>query len=268
VSENRQTEMMERSLSFEEIGGFDSKVSQGSIDGFKTIHKFGGGICGIAERTVWDNMAAADYPYKYTNTPMTVVSSSASDTGQTITVLYITLVGSDWVYGYGVAVTNGLTPVTIQNATSEYVSLGENASIMFPYRASNRGTGQGTGSMVGNLSIANGGTTYAQIRAGINQTLMAIFPIASGYSVFTHSIGRSVVGSNKFATFTYSAIPFGQCRQARRVVGLSSDSDFETFDLPYFFGEKTILEVRSKMDTGTAEVNGWFDLFLVENRVL
>lgn len=263
-----QQDLHNRLLRDARIGGYDSAVSAGQVPGFTTVQKFGGGETTTTERTIWDNMINADYPYKYTNTPMTIVSTVAGDTGQTIRVNYIELVGEDWVYKNGVAITNGLTPVTIQEADDDFVSLGIDSAIMFPFRIINIGTGQGTGGVQGVLTVANGGITYGQIVNGYNQSLMALFPVASGYSAIVHSIGRSVVGSAKGTIFTYAAIPFGQVRQAKRVAGLAAGSEYETFDLPYFFPEKTILEVRCIIDVSTALVNAWFDLFVIENKYL
>lgn len=253
---------------YAKIGGFDSAASANKVSGLSVTHKFGGGEVQTTERVVWDNMESNDYPFKFTNTTMTVVSSSVADTGQSIIVYYIELVGDDWVYKKGIATTNGTTPVTILEADDNFISIGTNAQIMFPYRMSNRGTGQNAGNLVGTLTCANGGTTYAQIRNGYNQTLMAIFPIATGYSAFVHSIGRSVIGSSKACTFIYTSMGFGKCRQAKIVTGLTSGSEDTQFDLPHFFEEKTILSVRAKIDVGTADVNASFDLILVENEVL
>ena len=263
-----QTDLHNKLLRNERIGGFDSAVAAGQVPGFTAIQKFGGGVVTTTERTIWDNMENSDFPYKYTNTAMTGESDDILDTGQTIKISYIELVGDDWVYKKGTMVTNGTTPVTIQEADDDYVSLGVNAAIMFPYRIINTGTGQGTGGMAGTFDVKTGATIYGQINNGYNQSLMALFPVASGYSAIVHSVGRSIVGSGKAAIFTYSAIPFGEVRQAKRVAGLSSGSEYETFDLPYCFPEKTILEVRCIIDSSTAKVNAWFDLFVIENEYL
>lgn len=263
-----QNELHNRLLRSERIGGFDSSVSAGQVPGFQTVNKFGGGTVSAIERTIWDNMASDDYPYKYTNSIMTGASDNPLDTGQTIRVNYLELDGEDWIYGRGVMVTNGTTPVTIQEADENWVSLGTDANIMFPFRIINIGTGQGTGGMIGTFDVKTGATIYGQINNGFNQSLMAIFPIATGYNAIVHSIGRSVVGADKATTFTYAAIPFGQVRQAKRVAGLISGSEYETFDLPYFFPEKTILEVRGQITVSTAIANAWFDLFLIESSAI
>jgi len=263
-----QTELHNRILRSERIGGFDSSVAAGQVPGFKIVNKFGGGTISATERTIWDNMAAADYPYKYTNSVMTGESDNPLDTGQTIRIQYVELSGEDWIYCNGVMVTNGTTPVTIQEADENWVSLGTDANIMFPFRIINIGTGQGTGGMVGTFDVKTGATIYGQINNGFNQSLMALLPIATGYSAIVHSVGRSVVGADKASVFTYSAIPFGQVRQAKRVAGLISGSEYETFDLPYFFPEKTILEVRGQITVNTALANAWFDLFLIDNTVI
>lgn len=263
-----QNDLHNRLLRSEKIGGFDSAVAANKVPNFTTVNKFGGGEVQVTERTVWDDMALSDYPFKYTNTPMTIVSSLAGDTGQKVTVQYIELSGVDWIYKNGVVITNGLTPVTIQEADENFVSLGVNAAIMFPYRIINTGTGQSAGTTLGVLTIANGGVTYGKVIDGYNQSQMAFFPIATGYSALVHSIGRSVVGADKATIFTYSATPFQQVRQAKRVAGLISGSTFETFHSPYFFTEKTILEVRAKIDVNSAACNAWFDLYLIKNEEL
>jgi len=263
-----QNELHNIILRSEKIGGFDSSVAAGQVPGFKIVNKFGGGFISSTERTIWDGMAAADYPYKYTNTTMTAVSDNVLDTGQKVCVQYLEITDGVWLHKNGVLTTDGTTPVTIEEADEDFITLGTNANIAFPFRIINKGTGQGTGDMAGTLTVANGGTTYGQIINGFNQSLMAIYPVPTGYSAIIHSIGRSVVGADKASVFTYSAIPFGECRQAKRVAGLISGSEYETFDLPYFFGEKTILEVRGLISSSTAVANAWFDLFLIDNTVL
>lgn len=266
MSERRQTELMERTSFYEMLGGRDSATSSGNIEGQSVVHKFGAGVVNTDNKIIWDDMVNGDYPFKFTNSNMTAVSTDPLDTGQTVKVFYIELVGDDWVYKNGVIVTNGTTPVDVFEADENFVSLGTLANIMFPFRMINTGTGQNTGSMVGNLTVQDGATVYAKITNGYNQSLMALFPVASGYSVFIHSIGRSVVGSSKACEFTYVAMPFGECEQSKIVKGLSSGSEDTVFDLPYFFPEKTILYVRSKIDTGTAEVTGSFDMLLIESQ--
>lgn len=268
MSDARRTELMERTSYYEVLGGRDSASTSNNIEGQFVVHKFGAGIVDDLNKIIWDDMATSDYPFKFTNSNMTASSTSPLDTGQTVKVFYIELVGEDWVYKNGVIVTNGLTPVNVEEADENFVSLGTLANIMFPFRMINIGTGQNAGGMVGDLTVEEGGTIYARITNGYNQSLMAIFPIATGYSVFIHSIGRSVVGSNKACEFTYVAMPFGQCEQAKIVKGLSSGSVDTVFDFPYFFTEKTLLYVRASIDAGTAAVTGSFDMLLIENEYL
>lgn len=259
---------MEKTSFYELLGGRDSASSSNNIQGQFVIHKFGAGIVDDLNKIIWDDMAISDYPFKFTNSNMTASSTDALDIGQKVKVSYIELVGDDWVYKKGVLITNGLTPVNLEEADENFVSLGTLANVMFPYRMINVGTGQNAGGMVGDLSLVTGATVYAKITNGYNQSLMAIFPIATGYSVFIHSIGRSVVGSNKACEFTYVAMPFGECEQSKIVKGLSSGSVDTVFDFPYFFTEKTVLFVRASIDAGTAAVTGSFDMLLIENKYL
>lgn len=253
---------------YDNIGSHASASAAGQVDGQNVVHKFGAGVVDNASKVVWDDMANSDYPFKYTNSNMTIVSTSTADTGQTIHVHYIELVGSDWVYKKGIAITDGTTDVTIEEMDEDLVSLGTDANIMFPFRMKNLGTGQNLGGAVGTITCEDTGTVYAMMTIGHNQSLMALFPVATGYSCLIHAIGRSVVGSSKACEFSYTAIGFGQCEQSKIVKGLSSGSVDTTFDYPYYFTEKTVLAVRAKIDTGAAPVTASFDLVLIKNEYL
>ena len=133
-------------LEMQRVGGRDSAATAGLIPGQSVVHKFGAGVIQTTNRVIWDNMATADYPFKFTNSNMTIQSTQAADTGQTIKIYYIELDGTDWVYKKGVAITNGTTSVDVNEADDDFVSIGTKAEIMFPFRMINTGTGQNTGS--------------------------------------------------------------------------------------------------------------------------
>ena len=247
-------------------GKFQTSVANGNVDGWGVVHKFGEGTADTTFKVIYDNMLNADYPFLIdTNLNMTIQSTDALDVGQTIRVFYVEYNASNqkWEYKVGLSTTNGLTSVTLKEVDADDNEVGD-ANVMIPYRMINEGAGTTfDDDLVGTLTLENTGTVYAQIDNGNNQTLMALFPICDDYKAVIHSIGRSVIGVNKNAEFHYKYAEYGQPSQVKRTVTLSSDSNFENFEIPFVFG-KGILTVEAKIGTGTALVSAWWDMNLIE----
>lgn len=250
---------------------FKTRVAMGLVDGWQSLNKFGAGTCDTSFKVINPNMANEQYPFLIDeNKVMTIQSDNALDTGQVINVKYVEYVSSDdsWRYKEGKATTNGVTPVTVQEIDDDGSVVGD-ANIMIPFRMINRGVGvSNTGGAVGTITLENGGTEYASIVDGDNQSLLAFFPIATDYSCVILGVGRSVIGSSKACDFHYKAIPYGQPSQTKRTVGLVESASYENFEMPFVFPEKTILTVEAKIDVGSAEVSAWFDGLVVENEKL
>lgn len=245
-------------------GSYQTRVGVGQVDGWGFVHKFGEGIVDINFEIIWDDMINTPYPILIdTNLEMTIQSDDAGDVGQTIRVAYAEFADNKWVYKQGKAVTNGLASVTVQEVDEDDNVVG-NAQIMIPYRMVNEGTGvTNVGSALGTITLENGGTNYALIDNGNNQTLMAIFPICDDYTAIIHGVGRSVVGVNKECEFHYKFTPYGQVSQTKRTVGLVQSAEYENFIIPFVF-QKGILTVEAKVQSGTALVSAWWDMNLVE----
>lgn len=250
---------------------FRSRVALGLVPGWTSLNKFGAGEADTTFKVVYPNMLNAQYPFLIDeNKVMTIQSDNVGDVGQKIEVQYVEYDAEDgsWNYKKGEATTNGLTPVTLQELDSEGNAIGD-ANVMIPYRMINKGTGiSNQGGLLGNLTLENTSVVYAEILNGDNQSLLAYFPVATGYKAIILGVGRSVVGVNKDADFHYKAIPYGEPSQTKRTTALVQSSDYETFPIPYTFDAKTILTVEAKVGSGTAQVSAWFDGFIVEEQYL
>jgi hypothetical protein len=111
---------------------------------------------------------------------MTLVSTSTSDVGVNITVN-----GLDANYNMisEVVVLNGTTGVTTVN---QYLRINSLITTL--------------GKAVGVVTAANGGTTYAQINAGLGRSQMSIYTVPNGYTLYVPRIncwtGSTALGTN------------------------------------------------------------------------
>ena len=133
-------------------------VALGEFDDCSAIDKFGyNSDVGSSYETVWDG--GGIYAYPGSALAMTALSASgATDNGVTILIEgldtnYDVLTETVTLAGSGTATTSG-----------EFLRI---------YRA----YVSGATAPAGNITIANGGTTYAQISTPYNQTMMAVYTI-------------------------------------------------------------------------------------------
>lgn len=240
------------------------------------INKFGEGLADTTFKTIYSNMAAADFPYKIdVNETMEIVSTdNVDDIGQKVRIFYVEHVAGDWIYKEGIAVSNGTTPVQVQEVDSDDDVVGV-ANIMIPYRMRNEGLNVTPVSLQGGAvgvitlrTLGGAGDDYIKIQNGNNTSTVAVFPIATGFTGVIYGVGRYSNDTGKLTTFHYNAIPYGQPRTVARVVDLKTAADFEIFPVPYKFPEKTILEVQAKVDVGTAKVGAYWDMTVILTSLL
>jgi len=226
------------------------QVSRGLVDGHKRLFKFGHNpvIQDISE-TIWD--AGGLYTYPSSAVAMTVTSGAgATDNGVAITVQ-----GLDSNYN---EVSEEVTLASTGTATTTQ-------TFLRVYRA----FVSGSQAVTANTTIANGGTTYAQINNGENQTLMALWTVPAGYTAYLldTKITAFTEQNNKIATINVIA---------RRENGVFRTADkFDVFaaaitqdyKCPIPFPEKTDIEVRAVATSSNADlrVAAGLDIIYIAN---
>jgi hypothetical protein len=175
--------------------------------------------------------------YVYPNAPiaMTAVSSSASDTAVTIIIA-----GLDGNYDRKSATVtlNGTTPVNI----GEFFRINDVITL--------------SGNAVGNVTIANGGTTYARMDAGTGKNQASIFTVPAGYEFYLYRIDAfSATASlnNRYLFFRNFA------QQPNGVVLRVAETTFlEQMNIqrriPFRYGEKTDIQLQVKSSAGSNEI--------------
>ena len=230
---------------------FELQVSRGQVAWHKTLFKYGYNplIINVNE-TIWDG--GGIYAYPASALAMTVTSAGGA-TDEDVQVMVIGL-DADWnevqqevtLDGTGAATTTQ----TFRRVFRAYVS--------------------GSQAPTGNITIANGGTTYAQITLGENQTLMAVYTVPAGHTFYltngtaTHGTGTS---GGVFMTVRFMVRNFGGVFRTATKIDIVESEVLFPFTFPLALPEKTDLEVRAICNKNQNNaVSATFEGVLVDSR--
>ena len=228
---------------------FELQVSRGQVYRHTPLFKYGYNplIVNVNE-TIWDGGGIYSYPASALS--MTVTSAAgATDNGVQVVVIGL---DANWAEVTQTATLAGSGTATLTT------------SLRRVYRAYITGTQSPTAS----ITIANGGTTYAQITSGENQTLMAVYTVPAGKTLYlnrgTANFGTDLSGA--YLTIRFMQRPFGGLfRTAMKLDLISGREDFN-FMYPQVFPEKTDLEVRGICSKNQANaVSATFQGVLIDN---
>ena len=208
---------------------FELQVARGDITGHTALFKYGyNSLIVNVEETIWD--AGGIYTYPTSAVKMTATSAGGADDE----FVEITMVGLDANY-------NEVSEVVTLDGTG----VGEsNTFFLRLYRAFVSGSQAPTG----NVTITNSSTTYAQITLGENQTLMAVYTVPAGHTLYiTEGIAtHGTDTSGAFMTVRFvTKKPNGVFRTAVKVDIIGGELIFP-FTNPLKVEEKTDIEVRAK----------------------
>jgi len=208
---------------------FELQVARGDITGHTALFKYGyNPLIVNVEETVWD--AGGIYTYPTSAVKMTATSAGGADDE----FVEITMFGLDADY-------NEVSEVLILNGTGVAES---DTFFLRIYRAFVSGSQAPTG----NVTITNSSTTYAQITLGENQTLMAVYTVPAGHTLYvTEGIAtHGTDTSGAFMTVRFlTRRTNGVFRTGVKVDIINGELIFP-FTQPLKIEEKTDVEVRAK----------------------
>lgn len=233
-----------------------TELAAGTLTGALALNKFGKNpdVDTAAPEDIWG--AGGTWTPPTTARIHNIVSTDANDTlagtgARTISILGLNSSGAEVSENVNL---NGLTPVATTNSYT----------IIFRMIVTAAGSG---GVNVGNITaIAQTDTTLtAQIDAGYNQTLMAVWQVPAGKTLYLNSYYASMNG-----TVTASSVdirlwakPFGQTWQIKHVLGLSSvgQSYFKhSFSPPLKFSALTLIRLQAAdASANNIDVSAGFD---------
>ena len=228
---------------------FELQISRGQISYHAPLFKFGfNSVVSNTEETIWD--AGGIYAYPSSALAMTVTSAGgATDSGITVVVQgldgnYLEVSEEVTLNASGVATTTQ----TFLRVFRAYVSGGTEPT--------------------GNITITNTATTYAQIIDGDHQTLMAVYTVPAGKTLYLNrgSISSGTEIANKYITGRLVTRLQGKIFRTQAKVTLANGFiDFD-WEVPLKLPEKTDIEARAVASSaGNTAVSATFEGILIDN---
>lgn len=239
-------------------------IARGLITGISQVNKFGENPDSAVNGTedVWDGGGTYVFPTTADITHIRQAVDQAAMRGATIQVQGL---DTDWALTLQDVVldaTDSTTPVALTTALKRVFRMKVQANVVTTQNIELRNVG--------------GGTTYAIIRAGYNQTLMAIYTVPAGKTAYmtqyyadnttTTTRHPDAVKINLWMADRANGYEF-QIKH-RRGIPLQGDGFNHMFMPPMKIGEKTDIKISATV-TGSVGEDGnphaGFDLVLVDN---
>jgi hypothetical protein len=231
---------------------FELQVARGQIAWHTSLFKYGYNPNIInAEETIWD--VGGTYAYPASAVAMTATSASgATDSGVTGKIF-----GLDANY---LEVSEDFT----LDGSGTYTTTQTFLRVFRAYIT-------GSTAPAGNIDIANGGTTYARITAGENQTLMAVYTVPAGKSLYinqgiaTHGTGTS---GGVYMTVRFLVRNQDSVFRTAVKIDVAESEILYPFAQPLKIPEKTDVEVRAICNKNQANaISASFDGIIIEESV-
>ncbi len=200
---------------------------------------------GTSYETIWNDGGTYDYPGSAVQ--MSAVSASASDT------MAVLISGLDDEY-------NALAEIITMNGTSAVTTTNSfyriNSAVIL------------AGSNVGDITISNGGTTYAFIEAGIGTTQACVYTVPAKHSlyIFRISLTSGTVNGNQY--ITYRNRIDNSSGRILRVAEATWRDGMQTFDrqIPFRIAQKNDFQFEAKSSNSANEVSTFVEALLMKDK--
>ena len=241
-----------------------TEIAKGNVQGHAGVNKFGnnGALATSSTETVWDGSNTYTFPATADITHIRQAVDQATMQGETIEVQ-----GLDTNYALVVQTVDldgadSSTPVALGTALRRVFRMKVLSSVVTTQNVELRNVG--------------GGTTYALITAGNNQTLMAIYTVAANKTAYLNnywaSLNKDSGGGDPDVVIKmwHQDNENGYAPQLKHLLGLDANaaSHFaHSFIPPMVVTEKTdiYLTATNLSGSATADVSGGFDMVLVDD---
>ena len=226
-------------------------VSRRLVRGLTPLHVYGyNGDVDASAETVWNAGSTYTFPAAALSS-VTIVSGNSEDdtdkgggtpgTGAWTAEIYG--LDANWAYQEETVSLDGTTPVA---STKSWMRI-------FGCEILTVGTGL---TNAGNLTIADSGTTYAYVAAGLGESQGAIYTVPAGYNLH---IRRVIASSSNTDTGIFVRYrPYGYGFRTEFQFTLTSSFISIDLDPPHSFGPQTDLEIRASSATANDIVTGQF----------
>jgi hypothetical protein len=195
--------------------------------------------------TIWND--GGTYAYPGSAVQMSAASASASDT------MAVLISGLDDEY-------NALAEIITMNGTSAVTTANRfyriNSAVIL------------AGSNVGDITISNGGTTYAFIEAGVGTTQACVYTVPAKHSlyIFRISLTSGTVNGNQY--ITYRNRIDNSSGRILRVAEATWREGMQTFDrqIPFRIAQKNDFQFEAKSSNSTNEASIFVEALLMKDK--
>jgi hypothetical protein len=230
---------------------FELQVARGQISFHYDLHKFGfNPDIDDALETVWAEGGL--YSYLSAATVLKVSSSSTADTSAGTGARTVQLYGLDADYNE-INETVTLNGQTAVNTTNSFLRINR----MLVRTAGTGGTNAGV-IYAGTGTVTTGvpANKYATIAIGDGQTLMALWTVPAGFTLYIYQTDVTVATTqnNKYAKISLVARPLGEVFQVKDLFVKTESQTTIEYAFPLKFEEKTDIEYRCIGDSAGADI--------------
>ena len=220
-------------------------VAQGKMWDQSAVNIFGfNTLVGTSFETLWNDGGA--YVFPSSAVAMDLVSTSASDT------MDVLVSGLDASYN---EITETVTLTGTSAVTTSASFLRVNSAIIL------------SGQNAGEISISNGGTTYAFIGTNLGTTQACIYTVPAGYSLYIFRIdfNSATANPNKYLTVRNKlSTHTGRVLHVAEATFATSQVSYDR-QVPFKIAEKTDFEFQAKSSSGDNEVAVFVECVLIKN---
>ncbi len=193
--------------------------------------------------TVWND--GDSYAFPTTALTMTIVSSSASDT------MNVLVSGLDANYDQ-ISETVTLTGTSAVTLSTQFYRI--NSAVIL------------AGNNVGNITIANGGVTYAFIEAGTGATQACLYTVPNGYDLYLFRItanSATATGSQYLTIRNALRASTGRELKVAEATFAESQVNYDR-QIPFKIAEKTDFQFEAKSSASTNQIAIFVESVLVK----
>ena len=227
------------------------QIARGHIPTVSHLYKFGYNPALVnTEETIWGGSNL--YTYPSSASVLALTSTSSSDAGLQVTVIGL---DQDWIERKETITLDGTDPsVTGVNTETTFIRV---------YRMYNPNSTAYTGNILAKISS----TTHAQITAGNDQTLMAVYSVPAGKTLYLTrgSISHGSDDKTAFLTGKLLVRSFGGVFRTQNIQNLNNiflDFDWE---VPLKISAKSDIECRAVCSKNQANaVSATFEGILID----
>lgn len=230
-------------------------VAKGAVTGHSAVNVTGHAALSTAYQTVWD-CTVLPYVWPASDLAMTVVSDDPNDNSTGTGAQTVTIEGfdADWIPQTATVSLTGVTPVAIPGT---WIRI--NKSFV--------ATAGATGGAIGEITVANGGTTYSCIQNGYNVSIAGYYSVPAGYYALLLQ-GTTSAEAGKSAEVDVYARVFGGAFQLAHHAHIYQNYYTYDFKAIQLLPPKSDIDVRAVSTASGSEISVIFDILLVREDLL